>query len=381
MRPSSLLLSALMLLPATAAAQDLVSLPEQSDIVSWPTRGWTEGETMDIDDIIGADFNTPSDITGQTRGLVVVRGGRIVFERYADGFDADTRHVSWSMAKSVTHALVGRAVELGLIPDIDAPMPGAFSGDDPRGRISWRHWLQMLDGLDYAEIGVEGLDNDVIQMMYGPGRFDVIDFARDEFTAEHTPGTHWNYSTAGYHIISRALQSLIPDICIDASADPRTCRANPRVTSDWLDREFFAPLGLDAVEEYDHAGTLLGGSLIYMSARDFAKFGLLYLRDGVWEGERFLPEGWVDFARSNPQGSDSNLYGAGFWLSPEKPDNPDTLMPPPYDAFHAGGHEGQTIWIVPSRDMVIVRVGLMPNGPESWNGLFAMNQSIASALD
>ena len=377
---SSLFVLALLVSPA--AASDLVPLPPQAPDVPWPTQAWPQGERAALEDILDPVFATEvAEGLGETRALVVIKDGRLVHERYRDGIDPDTRHVSWSMAKSVTHALVGRAVQMGLIDDIDAPMPGPFSADDPRGDITWRQWLTMTDGLDYGEYGVEGLDNDVIQMMYGPGRFDVVDYARAEFPEKHAPGEVWNYSTAGYHLIARALQSRIPGICEEAGADPRTCRASRQVTSDWLDAAFFKPLGVDAVEEYDHAGTLLGGSLVFMSARDFAKFGLLILRDGVWEGERLLPEGWVDFARTNPAATEENGYGAGFWLSPEEPTNPELRFKPPYDAFHAGGHEGQTIWIVPSRDMVIVRLGLMPNSPETWTGLFDLNQDIVAALD
>ena len=372
----------LSLMAAPALAQERVPLPAQPGGVAWPTHGWPEGEPADLDGLLGPVFATGiADGLGETRALVVIKNGELVHERYRDGFTADTRHVSWSMAKSITHALVGRAVQTGLIRSIDDPMPAAFSGDDPRGRISWRHWLTMTDGLDYAEYGVEGLDNDVIGMMYGDGRFDVVRHARRNFAAKHAPGEVWNYSTAGYHLIARAVQSLIPGICADDNPDPRTCAPDRQVTSDWLDAVLFGPLGLDAVEEYDHAGTLLGGSLVYMSARDFAKFGLLYLRDGMWEGERLLPEGWVDFARTNPARTEENGYGAGFWLSPETPTNPELSFKPPFDAFHAGGHEGQTIWIVPSRDMVIVRLGLMPNSPETWTGLFDLNQDIVAALD
>ena len=373
----------LALLASPAAAADLVPLPAQEPDVPWPTQDWPEGEPVALDTLLDPVFATEvADGLGETRALLVIKNGRLVHERYRSGITADTRHVSWSMAKSITHALVGRAVQLGMIQDIDAPMPGAFSASDPRADITWRQWLTMTDGLDYGEYGVEGLDNDVVQMMYGPGRFDVVNYARDEFGVEHAPGEVWNYSTAGYHLIARGLQSLIPGICVEPGADPRTCRTDPRVTSDWLDREFFGPLGMDAVEEYDHAGTLLGGSLVFMDARDFAKFGLLYLRGGVWDGERLLPEGWVDFARTDPDATEEKGYGAGFWLSPEgeAPEGRSTFKPP-YDAFHAGGHEGQTIWIVPSRDLVIVRLGLMPNSPETWQGLFDLNQNIVAALD
>lgn len=373
----------LAVLSPPASAQNLVPLPTQPDDQPWPTRGWATSISGHdaLDDLMTPVFS--SDVTdglGETRALVVIQSGELVYERYRDGYRSRTRHVSWSMAKSITHALVGRAVQTGLIASIDDPMPAAFADDDPRSEISWRHWLQMRDGLNYAEYGVEGLDNDVIQMMYGPGKYNVVTYARENFDLKATPGSEWNYSTAGYHLIARAIQSLLPDTCLDPEDNPRTCKADPAVMSAWLDEVLFIPLGLDAVEEYDAAGTFLGGSLIYMSARDFARFGYLYLRDGMWEGERLLPEGWVDFARTNPPQTTSNEYGAGFWLTPERSTNPGLVFKPPYDAFHAGGHEGQTIWIVPSRDMVIVRLGLMPNGNQTWSGLFALNQDIVATL-
>ena len=140
---------------------------------------------------------------------------------------------------------------------------------------------------------------------------------------------------------------------------------------------------MDAQPEFDASGTFLGGSLIYASARDFARFGYLYLRDGVWEGERLLPEGWVDFARRPHEGTGSNVYGAGWWITPpegEEPTHPQSAKSAPYDAYHAGGNEGQTIWVVPSKDLVIVRLGLMSNAPENWAALYEWNQKVARAF-
>jgi CubicO group peptidase (beta-lactamase class C family) len=126
---------------------------------------------------------------------------------------------------------------------------------------------------------------------------------------------------------------------------------------------------------------MLGGSSAYMSARDYARFGLFILRDGVWDGQRLLPEGWVDFNRTAPASSDTNAYGAGFWPMPEVPSDPERTSFPPYDAFHASGREGQLVWIVPSRDMVIVRVGLMKDSRANWDALFEWAQSIVAAVD
>lgn len=366
----------------------LFPLPAQSDTVAWPTQDWPVGEPLSVvqsvrlNAVLDPVFTTEiGDGLGETRAIVVIRGGEIIYERYRPGFNAETRHISWSVAKSITSALVGRAVQSGLIASIDDPMPGPFAADDPRSDISWRHWLQMLDGLDYVELEATGLnDSDVIQMNYGPGRFDSMAYARANFPPVHIPGEHWNYSTLGFHVIGRALQSLLPGTCLDPDEDPRLCKADPTVMSDWIDTVLFRPLGMNGVEEYDAAGTLQGGSQFYLSARDYAKFGLLHLRDGLWDGERLLPIGWVDFVRRNPGTSDNNGYGAGFWPALENPDNPETVFTPPYDAFHAGGREGQLIWIVPSRDLIFVRVGIMPDSSENWNALFKLAQDAGAAV-
>jgi CubicO group peptidase (beta-lactamase class C family) len=317
---------------------------------------------------------------GETRAVVIIHHGRLVAEAYRDGFGPETKQVSWSMAKSVTSALVGRAVALGLIDDIDAPMPTPFDAGDPRAEITWRQWLTMTDGLDYTEIGATSMaDNDVIQMMYGPGRFDVLDYIKDELPPLHEPGTVWNYSTAAFHLIGRAVQDLVLEIPMPEFATEQGLQ----LERSFLQTILLRPIGMDAQPEFDAAGTYLGGSLVWASARDFAKFGYLYLRDGVWDGERLLPEGWVDFSRSHPDGPKENVYGAGFWLTTDG----DAPVPsyqrrdaPPWDSFAAEGHEGQTIFIVPSRDLVIVRLGLMSNEGENWPDLFRWNQAIAGAF-
>lgn len=369
-----------------AAAQELVPLPPQPAELAWPTNGWETGEmdagvaaivTPLIDTAIAGEKN---ELMGETRAVVIIHEGKLVAEAYRDGFGPDTKQISWSMAKSVTSALVGRAVALGLIEDIDAAMPTPFDAGDPRAEITWRQWLTMTDGLDYTEIGATSMaDNDVIQMMFGKGRFDVLDYVKSDLPLIHEPGTHWNYSTATFHLIGRAVQGLLQDIPMPEFATDQGLQ---------LDRSFLQeillrPIGMDALVEFDAAGTYLGGSLVWASPRDFAKFGYLYLRDGVWDGERLLPEGWVDFSRSHPEGPKENVYGAGFWLTTDGEDPVPSYQrrdAPPWDSFAAEGHEGQTIFIVPSRDLVIVRLGLMSNEGENWPDLFRWNQAIAGAF-
>lgn len=402
--------------------------------VAWPTEAWDVGkmpaETAPLVDalIARAMAGEKTDVMGETRAVVVIHRGRLVAEAYREGFGPETKQVSWSMAKSITQALVGRAVQLGLIDDIDAAMPTPFEADDPRAAITWRQWLNMTDGLDYKEINATSFSgNDVIQMMYGRGRDDVLAYARDELPLIHEPGTHWNYSTAGFHLLSWALQqaSDLPEIRAFKSeqdferylqivheriADSETSdRDRSRINTHlreglaaaarlrpgqrapyllarhfalWPQVHLFQPIGMDAQPEFDPAGTFLGGSLVWASARDFAKFGYLYLRDGIWEEERLLPTGWVDFARTETPAENANIYGAGWWITAygEERSHAQNATTPPWDSFHAGGHEGQTIWVVPSRDLVIVRLGLMSNAGENWQALYEWNQEIARAF-
>ena len=384
---------------AGAAAQDIalpgVDLPEIAlpavERTVWPGSVWAVGTMPEatapivqglIDDAMAKGMD---DVMGQSRQIVVIHRGRVVAEAYAEEFEQDVKLVSWSMAKSITQALVGRAVREGLIEDIDAPMPGPWEAGDLRSSITWRQWMSMTDGLDYTEVGETDLSkNDVVQMMFGPGRFDVVDYVKD-LPQLHEAGTHWNYSTAGYHTIARALLGPV-DLSRRSPGMKRIdWHGNDRqnVMREWLQEVLFQPLGMDAVPEFDASSTFLGGSLVYASARDFARFGYLYLRDGVWDGERLLPEGWVEFATAAQDGTNTNVYGAGWWITPEEgetPTHPQSALTGPYDAFHAGGNEGQTIWVVPSKDLVIVRLGLMSNAPENWRALYEWNQEIARAF-
>ena len=366
----------------SAFAEPKVPFPSQPDGVPWPSMTWPEGE---LPDALAGEVETlmddamargREDLMGETRSIVIIQGGELVAEAYADGFGPETKQVSWSMAKAFTHAFVGRAVALDLIETIDAPMPTPWPADDPRAAISWRSWLEMTDGLAYREIGVDNvLENDVSRMMYGPGRFDVIAYVTD-LPLTHEPGRHWNYTTAGSHMIGWALGFVIG---IDAGGTGQMSRS----TANFITQEFFALTGMDAIVEFDAAGTYLGGSLVWASARDYAKFGLLYLRGGVWEDYALLPDGWAEWARTGAPDDDGNVFGAGFWLNPpvETASTPRHLSDfGPYDSFSAQGHEGQIIWMVPSRDLVIVRTGLMTNAPENWKALYNWCQTIAQAF-
>ncbi len=340
------------------AAAALPALPPQTAGVPWPTAAWPAGPLPD-------DAADPLDRAltlvgardprlGETRAVVVIHRGRLVAERYAPGFGADTPFVSWSMAKSVTQALLGIAVRKGLV-DIDKPMGNPrWNAGDPRAAIPWRHWINMTDGQEYHEIGVvDPTLNDAASMLYGRGRLDVAGFAA-ALPLIHAPGTHWNYNSAGMNLIAGALGRVFAP-----SASPAERRA--RVAAELRD-ELFGPIGMTSAQpEFDRAGTFLGSSLVYATARDWARFGLLYLRDGEWDGKRILPAGWVDFARTKTPAVNCDVYGAGFWVTPAAGrGKPHVALAPdgPRDIFLAQGHEGQVVVVVPSKDLVLVRLGL-----------------------
>jgi len=357
---------------ANAAAQELVPLPPQPAGVAWPTQEWeTAPLPADVDraayDLAVTEaFAGVHPLFGETRAVIVVQGGRIVFERYADGYTRDTRLISWSMAKSVTQALVGTAVLQERIA-IESPKGSPhWRAGDRRASISWRNWLNMVDGQDYTEIGAPSvLDNDVTHLLYGAGRGDTARFAAG-LPLIHDPGTHWNYNSAGTVLVADALtRAIVPD-ARDANDRRRRMRA-------WMDQSLFGPIGMHPVVEFDPSGLYYGSALIWATARDYARFGYLYLRDGVWNGQRILPEGWVDFARTRGSDPDTDVYGAHWWLTPAQgagtPMRSLIVHPDLRDAFSAQGHEGQIIVIVPSRDIVLVRLGHFDGGTDAWNAL------------
>jgi CubicO group peptidase (beta-lactamase class C family) len=367
---------------SAAFAQQLTPLPAQPAGVEWPTRDWDSAPLpVDVDraafDLAATEaFAGPHPHLGETRAVVVVQSGRIVFERYGEGYGRDTRLVSWSMAKSVTHALVGAAVLQGRLA-IDAPMGSPhWRAGDRRASITWRQWLQMVDGSDYLETAENVAFSGNANMLFGPGRQDVARWAAAR-PLIHDPGAHWNYSSAATLLVSDALTRVIVPTPVDVSDRRQRMRA-------WMNEALFARIGMNAVVEFDPQGTFYGSSLVYATARDHARFGYLYLRDGVWDGVRVLPEGWVDFGRSPGPALNTDIYGAGWWLTPPtgegRPARSLIIGDEMRDAFSAQGFEGQIIVVVPSKDLVLVRLGRFDGGMESWNALGDWATRLAGAF-
>jgi len=351
------------------AAAPLVALPAQPPGIPWPTDRWPSGPLPS-----GLDraalvrllevVDRTDEVLGETRAVVLVHGGRLVAERYRSGFTSQMPLISWSMAKSITHALVGIAVRQGKVNPAQPMGNPRWPPGDPRAAIPWKQWLQMVDGQAYREIQARNpADNDAAKMLFGEGRQDVAAYAAS-LPLIHRPGEHWNYNSAATNLVSEALvRAIAPQ-----AKSPEERRA---AMIGFMLSELFGRIGMiSAQPQFDASGTFIGGEFVYATARDFARFGLLYLRDGVWEDSRVLPEGWVDFARTSPSTSDGNIYGAGFWVAPV-----DGQPRPPYgsaivgprDSFQAQGYEGQITLIVPSKDLVLVRLGHMPES--GWRAL------------
>lgn len=322
---------------------DLPALPTQPDDVPWPVERWPTGrpdpsvDQPTLDRLVHEAFGAqPTAELALSLALVVVHRGMVVREAYGPGTDRDSTLISWSMAKSMVHALVGFAVDDGLV-DPSAPAPVDAWADDARSMISVEHLLRMASGLRFAEEYVDDTRSDVIEMLFGSGRADMGAFAAS-FPLDHRPGTVFNYSSGTTNILARILRDLY-----GGEAAVRTL----------LTDRLFGPLGMtSATATFDPAGTFVGSSFVYATARDFARFGLLYLRGGRFADRRVLPPAWIDHARTPtplPTGPDEFDYGAHWWLTD-----------PRRGIFHAGGYEGQRIIVVPDRDLVVVRLGKTP---------------------
>lgn len=276
----------------------------------------------------------------RTRAVVVVHKGRLVAERYAPGFSKDTPLLGWSMTKSVINTLVGVLVKEGRISlDDPVPIPEWRGSSDPRRKITFDHLLHMTSGLHFSEDYSNPLADVTYMLVAVP---NVAAYAAAK-RLEAEPGARWSYSSGTTNIIAYAMRQIVGD-------------------SSYLEfprRALFDKLGMSsAVMETDATGTFVGSSFMYATARDWARLGLLYLYDGVWSGQRILPEGWVAYTRSPARHAPDQQYGAHMWLQIPKEyrcGSDGRLLPA--DTFHAIGHEGQFVTVIPSRELVLVRLG------------------------
>jgi CubicO group peptidase (beta-lactamase class C family) len=289
---------------------------------------------------------------GETRALLVMRDGEIVAERYAPGFGPDTKLLAWSMAKSVTAVLVGLMVADGRLA-LDAPVPVAAWSQpgDPRGRITLRQLLTMTAGLDHVEDGEPVTDGDTVKMLFMDGAQDMAAYAEAKPLA-HAPGSTFAYSTGSTLILADLMTRMLTN-----SDDPDTRR---RAMQMFIDGRLKAPGRLPSLTaEYDAHGTMIGGSMMHMTARDYGRFGELLRRRGKGpSGHQILPEKWIDLMTTpSPRNA---AYGLHIWLNRDSEES--ALMPgqAPASLFGCVGHDGQYILVSPSQRLTVVRIGMSP---------------------
>ncbi|MBI4474844.1 MAG: serine hydrolase, partial [Acidobacteria bacterium] len=286
-----------------------------------------------------------------TRAIVVVYRGKIVGERYAPGWTKDTPQISWSAGKSITAALVGILVKQGeLRVDEFAPVKEWRVESDPRGQIRVRDLLHMSSGLDFANLGLSGPDSysrDNEHMRIYFDGLNVFEHAVNQ-PQEIPPDTAWRYRNSDPLTLGRIIREKVE------------ARGESYLT--FPQRALFDRIGArNFVLETDAWGNFIMTGFDYGSARDWARFGLLHLWDGVWNGERILPEGWVQFISTPAPADKTRGYGGLFWLN-----RGGAWKGVPEDAFMASGHMGQYTMIIPSRDVVVVRLGPSPRNSQSY---------------
>ncbi|HBG56516.1 MAG TPA: serine hydrolase [Porphyromonadaceae bacterium] len=326
-------------------------LPEQPDTIAWPMGNLiadTIPSGVDMQKLNLAMEQAFADTIPYkgTFAVMVVYRGQPVAEKYAEGLGPENRFLSWSMAKSFTNALTGILAKEGRL-DIYAPAHVEEWQSDERRSISIHNLMQMNSGLKWNED--YGNSSDVNNMLHKEG--DMARFASSK-PLEYPPGSVFEYSSGSTNIVSYLLRRAIGN---DAEY-----YAFPR-------EKLFNKIGMrSAVFEVDASGTFVGASYLYASLRDYARFGLLYLNNGNWLGEQILPENWVEYTTTAATGSDG-IYGAFFWLNKAGTDYPDV----PRDMYSCNGHDGQFIYIIPSKELVIVRTGFSQKDEFDQNGFVA----------
>jgi CubicO group peptidase (beta-lactamase class C family) len=325
-------------LAAMPAPQVSEPRPQFGDTLS---RLWPDGTSVQTKAAVDQTLANDALAGPGARAIVVVDHGRIVGERYAAGFERTTPLLGWSMTKTVTAGVIGMLIKDGKLSLDQAAF---WHGPDGRERIRLSNLLAMSSGLRWNE--AYGAVSDVTSMLYLQP--DMAGFARSPPLA-HPPGEVWLYSSGTAVILARIAQ--------EAQA--------PGDLAGFINTRLFGPIGITtATIEPDEHGTLVGSSYMYATARDWARYGQFLLQDGVWQGQQLLPAGYVAMM-AEPVAASKGQYGKGqtwLWGSDAATPgvNPDAAFGIPPDTFWMSGHDGQSIAVIKSRQLVIVRLGLTP---------------------
>lgn len=329
------------------------------DTIAWPT-----GNKVITDKVDGVDYEKVNDAVNEafadiypenpifTHAVVVVYDGKLIAEKYADGFNYNSSMMGWSMTKSVTNSMVGMLVKEGKL-NIDQPAPVEEWKNDERSKIKLTDLMHASSGLEWNE------------SYFLPGDFHNMFIHSDDkggYAASkklaHEPNTFFYYSSGTSNLLSKIVRQTIGDEGYYKFA---------------FENLFFKIGMLHTIIEPDASGTYVGSSYCFASARDWARFGLLFLNDGVWNGERILPEGWAKYSGTPAPAAKLQEYGAQWWLNAGEKGNPSHSKYPgmPNEAMVADGFEGQSVVIIPSKKLVVVRLGVTHNGNFSIEKLVA----------
>ena len=307
----------------------------------------------EIASLVDSLFSRPES-EGQTLALLIQQHGEVIAERYgtqaandfqsALNLDAGSTLISWSMAKSVTHAAVGILVADGLL-DIDAPAPVDAWAGTPKAEITMLQLLEMRSGLHFIEDYIDGETSNCLEMLFGDSGPSHAEYAASQ-PLIHEPGTKWSYSSGTTNIVARIIGDIVNG---SAGGDPAKREAAMRA---FLTARLFGPAGMASAEpKFDGAGDFVGSSYFYASARDFMQFGELYRHDGVADlgnGERILPPGWTAHAAHQIAIDNETGYGYGrhWWTWPDFP-----------GSYSCHGYAGQFIVVIPNAEIALVHLG------------------------
>ena len=339
--------------------------PQPKD-VAWPGLEWPRGPSNDageLESIVDEMFTL--DELATTNAVIVVQGGRVLIERYggvqeffdrpAEPINDQSALLSWSMAKSMLHLIIGTLVDDDrLDPNDLAPVPEWSGLSDPRHGIRIRDLLAMRDGLAFVENYELGHTSHVIEMLFGGGKDDVAAYTA-QLPLAHEPDTRFNYSSGTSNVLSR----IVADV-VGYGDDYRA----------YLHERLFDPLGMDsAVATFDDRGVFVASSYVHARALDFARFGLLYLRGGEWDGRQLVSREWCASAQTPLSRDDESghYYSWQWWVSADR-----------YGTYWASGYEGQMVSVVPSLDALVLRFGHTPS--ERYPALYKWRTRVLNVL-
>jgi CubicO group peptidase (beta-lactamase class C family) len=335
--------------------------------VDWPTTTWPRGthpNQAELEAVVDRAFSDEELAT--TNAVAVIQGGRVLVERYAgvqEFFDrpvepitASSQLLSWSMAKSMLHMIIGTLVDEGLLdPEAPAPVPEWRGEGDSRREIRLRDLLAMRDGLAFVEVYTIGEKSHVIEMLFGEGKEDMAAYTA-QLPLAHEPNTFFNYSSGTTNVLSRIVADIV---------------GYGEAYREYLDHRLFHPLGMtSAVATFDPTGVFVASSYVHANALDFAKFGLLYLRGGEWDGKQLISRAWVDTAQVpfSVDEESGSFYSWQWWVTGDE-----------YGTYWASGYEGQMIAVVPALDALVLRFG--KTSEEHYPDLAVWREQVLHALD